>query len=435
MKITISSVGSRGDVQPYIALGKGLAAAGHQVTLAVDPLFQSFVEEHGLTFARLNADPIKALETDIRKVGSNPFKLFRWMADIVEEMGNTYFESYLEANRSADLMIFSNVAAMVGVHVGAALDIPMISSALQPIVPTKAYSYSAGMHVPEWMPFRGFFNKLTYKITYRFLYRMFFEMTNQGREEVLGLPPLPWRMYANLNLSYYPILHGFSRHVVPFPPDYDDFQIFTGYWFLEQDETYSPPETLSRFLAEEPRPLYVGFGSMVDKEAEALTELVVEALALADQRAVLLGGWTDLGGSGLPESILKVDSVPHDWLFPQVAATVIHGGAGTTAASLQAGTPTVVVPYFADQPFWGRRVAKLSAGPQPVPRQKLTAKRLAAAITQAVEDKSIRQQAAQVGKKLRNEDGVANAVQAVEKLLATRMDRMMAEERLKTGKM
>ncbi|MEJ2757440.1 MAG: glycosyltransferase, partial [Anaerolineales bacterium] len=221
MKITITSVGSRGDVQPYVALGKGLAAAGHQVTLAVDPLFQSFVEEHGLTFARLTADPMKAL-------------------------------------RRADLMIFSNVAALVGVHVGAALDVPMISSALQPIVPTKAYSYSAGMHVPEKMPFRGTLNKLTYKISYRFLYRLFFDMINQGREELLGLPPLPWRMFANLDLSHYPILHGFSRHVVPFPPDYDQFQIFTGYWFLEQDKDYSPPETLRRFLAEEPRPVYVG---------------------------------------------------------------------------------------------------------------------------------------------------------------------------------
>jgi UDP:flavonoid glycosyltransferase YjiC (YdhE family) len=331
-------------------------------------------------------------------------------------------------------MIFSNVAALVGVHVGAALDVPMISSALQPIVPTKAYSYSAGVHVPERMPFRGTLNKLTYKISYRFLYRLFFDMINQGREELLGLPPLPWRMFANLDLSHYPILHGFSRHVVPFPPDYDQFQIFTGYWFLEQDKDYSPPETLRRFLAEEPRPVYVGFGSMVDKETDALTELVVEALALARQRAVLLGGWTDLGGSGLPETVLKVGNVPHEWLFPQVAATVIHGGAGTTAASLQAGTPTVVVPYFADQPFWGRRVAKLGAGPTPVPRQKLTAKKLAAAITQAVEDPNIRQRAAELGEKLRAEDGVANAVRAVDELLATRMDSMMPEEQLKTGK-
>lgn len=434
MKITISSVGSRGDVQPYVALGKGLAAAGHQVTLAVDPLFQSFVEEHGLTFARLDANPMKALETDIRKVGNNPFKLFRWMAGIVEEMGDTYFESFLEANQGADLMLFSNVAALVGVHVGAALDTPMISTALQPIVPTKAYPYSAGMNVPDWMPFRGAANKRTYTTTYRFLYRLFFEMINQGREDVLGLPPLPWRMYANLDLSYYPILHGFSRHVIPFPSDYNADQIFTGYWFLKQDGGYSPPETLRRFLAEKPKPVYVGFGSMVDKEAEALTELVVEALALANQRAVLLGGWTDLGGAGLPETILKVDHIPHDWLFPQVAAAVHHGGAGTTAASLQAGTPTVVVPFFADQPFWGRRVAKLGAGPSPVPRQKLTAKKLAAAIEQAVEDADIHRRAADLGEKLRSEDGVANAVQAVEHLLATRMDRMMPEELLKTGK-
>jgi len=425
MKITISTVGSRGDVQPYIALGRGLSRAGHTVTLAVDRIFEPFVRENGLEFAYLSADPLKALEYDIRKVGNNPFKLFRWMAHLVDQLGDEYFETFLEANRGTELMIFSSIAALAGVHVGTALNVPMINSALQPVVPTRAYPYSAGMIVPDWVPFRGMINKATYTTTFRFLNRMFYKLINRGREQVLHLPPLPWKVYANLDISQFPILHGFSRYVIPFPPDYGHNQIFTGYWFLDQQDDWQPSPELENFLSGEPKPVYIGFGSMVDKEADELTRLVVDALRISKQRAVMLGGWTDLGGSGLPDNILKVDHVPHDWLFPRVAAAVHHGGAGTTAASLRAGMPTVVVPFFADQPFWGWRVEKLGVGPKPIPRLKLTADKLAAAITRAVQDEEIKLQAAQLGEKIRTEDGVGNAVRAVEEILSTQRDTIM----------
>ncbi len=431
MKITISTIGSRGDVQPYLALGKGLADIGYEVTLAADSIFESFVQERGLAFARLAADPMKALEFDIRTVGNNPFKLMQWMARLIDQIGDEYFETYLEANRHADLMIFSSVAALAGVHVGAALNVPMISTTLQPVVPTRAYPYSAGFIPPDWIPFRGTLNKASYKTTFWFLYRMFYKMINRGRKEVLGLAPLPWRVYASLDLKAYPMLHGFSRHVLPKPPDYNQNQIFTGYWFLDQQNNWQLSKSLFQFLAEEPKPVYVGFGSMVDKEADALTELVVEALEISGQRAVLLGGWTDLGGAGLPDTILKVDSIPHNWLFPRVAAAVHHGGAGTTAASLRAGIPTVVVPFFADQPFWGWRVEQLCAGPKPVPRQKLTASKLVNAISLAVKDQEINRRAFILGQKIRAEDGVANAVQAVKYLLANRREALMPEDYLR----
>ena len=431
MRITISTIGSRGDVQPYIALGRGLAAAGSAVTLAADPMFESFVREYGLGFAPLAADPMKALEYDISKVGNNPFKLFRWFASITEQIGEEYFQTYLEANRGADLMLFSSVAALVGVHVGAALNLPMISTTLQPVVPTRAYPYSAGAIPPDWVPFRGALNKASYRTTFWFLYRMFFKMINRGREDVLGLPALPWKVYAGLDLKAYPMLHGFSRHVIPKPPDYNENQIFTGYWFLDQEDDWQPSAELLHFLAEDPKPVYIGFGSMVDKEADELTALVVQALEISGQRAVLLGGWTDLGGAGLPDTILKVDSIPHDWLFPRVAAAVHHGGAGTTAASLRAGVPTVVAPFFADQPFWGWRVEQLGAGPKPVMRKKLTAAKLAAAIAQAVGDPQINRKAAALGEKIRAEDGVGSAVQAVEDLFTNRRAALMPEDFLR----
>jgi sterol 3beta-glucosyltransferase len=328
-------------------------------------------------------------------------------------------------------MIVSSLAAMAGLHIAARLNVPMLATALQPVVPTTAYPYSAGTIFPEWLPFVGWLNKRSYTTSLRFFYQAFYKMINRDRQRVLGLPPLPWKYYRDIDLRPYPILHGFSRHVIPYPDDYDQNQIFTGYWFLDQDEHWQPSAQLEAFLSADPKPVYIGFGSMVDQEAGELTRLVVEALKISGQRAVLLGGWTDLGGQGLPESILKVEYLPHDWLFPQVSAAIHHGGAGTTAASLRAGTPTVIVPFFGDQPFWGWRVEKLGAGPKPIPRLKLTAEKLANAITRAVTDPKISRRAADLGEKIRAEDGVANAVQAVEAIIAARREVIMPPTELR----
>jgi sterol 3beta-glucosyltransferase len=153
---------------------------------------------------------------------------------------------------------------------------------------------------------------------------------------------------------------------------------------------------------------------MVDHEREEMTRLVVEALERAGQRAILLGGWSELGSADMPDFVLDVDYVPHDWLFPRVAAVVHHGGAGTTAAGLRAGVPTVVVPFFADQPFWGWRVHELGAGPKWIPRKKLTAAKLAAAIQQALNDPAINQRAEGLGQCIRAEDGIGTGVRLVE---------------------
>lgn len=147
--------------------------------------------------------------------------------------------------------------------------------------------------------------------------------------------------------------------------------------------------------------------------------VVVDALQQAGRRAILLGGWSELGGGGLPDTVLKVSEVPHDWLFPRVAAVVHHGGAGTTAAGLRAGVPAVIVPFFADQPFWGRQIYQLGVGPRPIPRKRLTAERLAVAIRIATGDEALRHRAAELGRRIRTEDGVAKAVEIIEYYLST----------------
>jgi UDP:flavonoid glycosyltransferase YjiC (YdhE family) len=425
MKITITAIGTRGDIQPHVALGRGLADAGHDVKLAVDVLFGAMVREQGLAFAPIKADPMSAMQEDIHKLGNNPVRIARWMSEAVNQIGDEYVEGYLAANEGADLMIFSSIAAMAGLHIGAYLRLPMISTALQPVVPTTAYPYSAGRIFPDWLPFLGAVNKRSYTYAIRAFYRMFYKMINQNRENVLGLPALPWNFYRDIDLKPFPIFHGFSRHVIPYPADYNENQIFTGYWFLDQEKDWQPPEELESFLSAGAPPVYIGFGSMVDQDASALTELIVRAVEICGQRAVLLGGWADLGVESLPDAILRLDSVPHSYLFRKVAAVAHHGGAGTTAMGLWAGKPSVIVPFLSDQPFWGWRVEKLGVGPRPIPRLKLTAEKLAAAITQAVTDEGIKHRAAALGEKISAEDGVGNAVRAVEEIVATKRDQIM----------
>jgi UDP:flavonoid glycosyltransferase YjiC (YdhE family) len=189
----------------------------------------------------------------------------------------------------------------------------------------------------------------------------------------------------------------------------------TGYWFLDRPQGWQPPAALVDFLQAGPPPVVVGFGSITVRDPEETTVLVLSALRAARQRGLLLTGWGGLSQADLPDDVFKLEAVPHDWLFPRAAAVVHHGGAGTTAAALRAGVPSIVVPNFMDQPFWAQRVVALGAGPRPIPRNRLNAARLSAALRAAVEDESFRARAAAVGRRLRAEDGVGRAVEAFER--------------------
>ncbi len=187
------------------------------------------------------------------------------------------------------------------------------------------------------------------------------------------MPQIPiWVNEIRHWLRRSPVIYGFSPSVVQKPPDWGDHVEITGYWFLDRQPGWQPPADLADFLAAGAPPVYIGFGSMSTRKPQETTELVLRALSRDRQRGLLLTGWGGLSEIDLPDYVFKIEFAPHDWLFPQMAAVVHHGGAGTTAAGLRAGIPTIIVPHFIDQPFWGQRVADLGAGPQPIPRRQLT---------------------------------------------------------------
>ena len=219
------------------------------------------------------------------------------------------------------------------------------------------------------------------------------------------------------NLSPLPILYGFSPSVIPKPADWADWLNVTGYWFLDQATTYQPPKELLDFINDGSPPVCIGFGSMTSSNPQSVTEVLLEALAHSQQRGILLSGWAGIGNVKMPNHVFVIDSVPHDWLFPRMAAVVHHGGANTTAAGLRAGVPSVIVPFFADQPVWGQRLADLGVSPPPVLFKELSAQALATAIQVAVSDEEMRSRAEALGRKIREEDGVANAVAAFQHYL------------------
>jgi len=415
MKILVACVGSRGDVQPYVALGAGLQQAGHKVVIAADPTFRDLIARTGLDFAEAQANPRQALEKDIKQFGSNPLRVLRFISEQFQRVAEEHFRDLFAAAAGAEAIIISALA-FAGLHVAEVLEVPVISTSLQPIVSTRAFPYSISPILPEWAPFKGTYNRLSYG-SIRIFLRLNFKPTNNCRQKILNLPPIPWKYYQKLDFGRYPFLYCYSAYVLPRPDDWPDTQHVTGYWFLNQQEEWQPPDDLVTFLEAGETPIYIGFGSMVDRDAEDLTRLVVKALAMAGQRAVLLGGWTNLGGARLPDNIFKVGNIPHEWLFPRVKAVVHHGGAGTTAAGLCAGKPSVVIPFFGDQAFWGWRVHKLGAGPKPIPRKKLNPERLAQAIIDAVREQDIQARAKKLGEKIKAEDGVANAVGLINTLL------------------
>jgi UDP:flavonoid glycosyltransferase YjiC (YdhE family) len=213
------------------------------------------------------------------------------------------------------------------------------------------------------------------------------------------------------------MLYCYSPAVVPKPPDWSEHAHVTGYWFLDQGPDWQPPTDLVDFLESGPPPIYVGVGGITSRDPGKTSCIVLDALRQSGQRGVIAAGRGGLSQSGLPNEVFVTEAVPHDWLFPRMAAVAHHGGAGTTGAGLRAGVPSIIVPVTNDQPFWGRRVKALGAGPAPIPRKRLTADRLAHAICVAVTDEAIRKRAAELGETIRAEDGVVNAVGIINQTL------------------
>jgi UDP:flavonoid glycosyltransferase YjiC (YdhE family) len=413
MRIDIVAIGSRGDVQPFVALGVGLRMAGHSVRIVTLNGFEDLVCGRGLDHLAIGDSPQTIAGTEAGrqwiKDRSSTLGYLRGFVRLAAAKMEEGMARYWEAAHGTDVLIVSPMGLLVGVHIAERLRVPLIRAQVDPPSVPTVYDWDGHKSLAAAVQ-RGWAAFLD--VSFHFLgWTALRSSTNAARQRILGLPPLP---LLGWNIGRVPLLCGYSPAVVPRPPDFGDWIHVTGYWFLDDLPGWAPTGELVDFLAAGPLPVFIGFGSTPFPQPEATTDLVLRAVASAGHRGILVAGGSGLPTGRLSPEVLSVDSVPHEWLFPRVCAAVHHGGAGVTGAALRAGLPSVIVPVFADQPFWGNRVFRIGAAPPPIPAASLTEDKLAVAIRAATSGE-MRHRAAALGDQIRKEDGVARAVEIVEK--------------------
>jgi UDP:flavonoid glycosyltransferase YjiC (YdhE family) len=415
MRVLIVAVGTRGDVAPYTGLAARFAEQGHEIAIAAYGPFAELVATAGAEFVALPGDPRAATSwTQVQhgsKIGTGPLGLARLMRMMTDEMVELAEAIRMAAQDRADVLLLS-MPATLGYHVAEHLGLPSMGVYLQPAFPTAE-------HPPSLLGFGrslgGLGNRLAGQLAISATGMIFARAIRAVRAR-LDLPPLSSSELTTV-MSAWPVQHGYSPTLLPRPRDWRQNLDVAGFLWPTADPGWEPPGELAEFLDGGPPPVYVGFGSRVFNDASRLSRLVDEALAMAGARGVIQAGWTDLRARSARS--ITIGEAPHSWLFPRMGALVHHAGAGTSAAGLLAGCPTVSVPVVADQPFWAARLAMLGVGPKPVPHRRLTAERLATAIRVAIAHQPYRARALEVSERLRTEDGAGRIVAAVERLVRT----------------
>ncbi len=414
MKILIIAVGSRGDVQPYVAFGRAARAAGHEVVLSAPTGFDDMIEAAGLTAAALPVDFQELLQKPEMQAAFNSItgrlKAFRWANEIMNDQLSEMWRIGLEV--APDLILYHFKGAM-GPYLGRRLGVPAVPVALQP-------GFAATGEYPMFLMGVKDKGATLNRATHRIIHTTMRIGTNVMVRRWIKATGTAIGPLMEVRKGYSPTgaptrLHAFSPTIVPRPGDWGPGDIQPGYFFTEPEADFTPDPALAAFLADGAPPIYAGFGSMPGLDHARTTEALRGALEKAGQRAVLATGWGGIEGFETGENIHVLDAVPHTWLFPRVSAVIHHGGSGTTHEGLRWGRPSVVCPLFADQPFFGARVAALGAGPAPIRQKDLTSDSLAAAIEVALEPATAAR-AGDLGAQIRAETGVADTLALIDRL-------------------
>jgi len=412
MKIVILTYGSRGDVQPFLPLSLRLMQRGHSVILAAPARFKNLVEEYGITFFPLPGDP-EELSRRLNNAGYNFIKQVGELTQHALEIAAEMLHQTEEAAHDADLIIHTFTHAMGAHTLAREKNIPDIHIQTFPMfAPTGDYP---NITLPN-LGYR-FLNRLSHiaslKIT-ELTSRLAFEQVRRRA----GLPKrkLYFPFINSLPRPQTQILCAWSPSLIPPSSDWGSHVHVTGYYFFPYDNSYVPPNELKAFLESGKPPVCISFGSMVNKNAEKIDGIIRDTLKRTDNRGIILSGWGSMKGE-ISSGILYLDSAPHDWLLPKCKLMIHHGGAGTISAGLRAGIPQVVVPFMADQPFWGGRVHAIGVGSSPIFLKKLSVEKMVSAMAEA-ESKVTLERAQAAGQLIRGEDGVGHAIKLIEHYVA-----------------
>ncbi|KYK61757.1 UDP-glucose,sterol transferase [Drechmeria coniospora] len=436
LNIVIMVIGSRGDAQPFLKIGKVLKEQyGHRVRIATHPAFRDFVErDSGLEFFSVGGDPSELMAFMVKNPGMIPSlesvrageigRRRAMMADMFEGFWRACIHPTDDVtdcqNRSmlgdkdpfiADAII-ANPPSFAHIHCAEALGVPLQLVFTFPYTPTHAFPHPLAS-IKRSNADAGYTNFISYPLVEVVVWQGLGDLINNFRVKTLRLDPVStlWAPGAAYRM-HVPYTYLWSPALVPKPSDWSDEIDVSGFVFLDLAASFKPPADLEEFLAAGDKPIYIGFGSIVVDDANLFTEMIFEAVEKAGVRALISKGWGGLGADDIPDGVFMLDNIPHDWLFPKVEACVIHGGAGTTAIALKCALPTMVVPFFGDQHFWGSMIGRSGAGPMPVPYKRLDADMLAEGIQYLLTDEA-KDAAAKIAESIeRDGDGAANAVRS-----------------------
>jgi len=427
MHVMLMTYGTRGDVQPFVALGRGLIENGHQVTLAAPERFAGFVTGHDLEFAALGDALIALMDDPHFGRASDPkaswlqklislFAIGKKARGLQDGLIDDIFRA-IDQNKP-DVIVFHPKtfgAFPIANHFG----IPVVMAQLIPcFIPTGDYPH---MGVPDTglrNRFARCYNRLTGKLVYRLLNatlrRQFCRWAARRKN---GIDGRSLDIVKSCQSGALRIIHAFGNAVIPRPSDWPEHARVTGYWFLDTDpQTGMPDRALQDFVERHKNLIYIGFGSMHGNDPTAMAQMISNAVAQTgkpDLAAIVATGWGGMDDIDWPSNILAVREVPHDWLFPKVKIVLHHGGAGTCAAALRAGRPSIIIPFFGDQPFWAKRLWTLGVAPKPIKPAKLNAAILADRIKTVLQTPSYRANAQQIAGRIASEDGINTAIAVI----------------------
>ncbi|KAJ5771840.1 CAZyme family GT1 [Penicillium odoratum] len=437
LNIVIQVIGSQGDIQPFVALGKELKAQGHRIRLATHLAFRQFVLDSGLEFFNIGGDPEQLMAFMVKNPGLLPgFKAIRsgdiqkrrremkeiftgcWKSCFIKGDGTELHQikedlwseavDYRQRPFVADAII-ANPPSLAHIHCAQRLGIPLHIIFTMPWSPTQSFPHPlANLHPQGCKPTVA--NFMSYSVMDMMVWEGLGDILNTLRKNALALQPLDTVTARGiLQRLHVPHTYLWSPSLLPKPPDWPDNIDVCGFSFLPSQTDYVPPSEITTFLNAGQKPIYIGFGSIVVSNPLKLTNIIFEAVRKTGQRALVSKGWGNLGADEVPDNILMIGSCPHDWLFRQVSCVIHHGGAGTTAAGLALGVPTIIVPFFGDQQFWGNIVARAGAGPTPIPYKRLNVESLSKAIQNALEPSTL-DRAQSIARKMQEESGVRHGV-------------------------
>ncbi|WAO88920.1 Hypothetical protein NCS54_00628800 [Fusarium falciforme] len=436
LNIAIHVVGSRGDVQPFLPIAHLLSRPpfNHRVRICTHPIFKDFVEGQGVEFFSIGGDPEALMAYMVKNPGLLPSRKSVKDGDVGKRRNEMWeimhgaWRSCIEAGdgmraepiRAANVQtpkdlfiadaIIANPPSMAHIHCAEKLGVPLHMVFTMPWSPTEVFSHPlAAMSYGN--ADAAVANYLSFMMLELLTWQGLGDLINKLRTQILRLDPIsPMWGYQLLPRLRVPYSYLWSQSLIPKPSDWASHINITGFSFLPLASSYTPPTDLTAFLERGSRPIYIGFGSIIVENPQELTQLIVNAVKIANVRAIVSQGWGTIGGEDddAPEDIYLIGNCPHDWLFQRVSAVVHHGGAGTTAAGIAAGRPTVVVPFFGDQPFWGQMIARAGAGPTPIPFKEMTAETLAASILVALKP-AVGKAAQRMAHTITQENGASNA--------------------------